>query len=155
MSSALTGDQTKSVSVRIYLFQMNSLNIDYRSKENTMKWKNREQDIVFQFQKTDITEDVKSIFSLSSAEIQWERGLAKIKHKEIADLNIHQIKKLGLPPVCPYRLKVSSMGRPITPAFSVEWEFLDEKSHRFFQVQRTGVILKLDGKLWTLTNPHF
>ena len=120
-----------------------------------MKYELKEQNILFQFQKEKLTEDIKSVFNLSLAKIQWEKGLAEIQHKNIANLNIHQVKQLGLPPVCPYRLRISSKGRPITPAFSVEWEFLDQSSHQFYQVQRTGVILKLDGKLWTLTNPHF
>ena len=123
--------------------------------DSIMKWEVREQNILFRFQKEELTEDIKSIFSFSLANIKWAQGLAEIQHQNIADLNTHQIKKIGLPPVCPYRLKVSSKGKPITPAFFVEWEFLDERSQRFYQVEKTGVILKLNGQLWTLTNPHF
>ncbi len=118
-----------------------------------MKYEVKEEYIVIHFQEQELTEDIKTVFSIASAEVHSDKVL--IKSKNIADLNLHEIKKLGLPPVYPYRLKIRTRGRPITPAFSVEMEFLNEKSLRFYQVKRTGPILNLDGKTFTLTNPHF
>ena len=113
--------------------------------------------INFQFQKEELTQDVKCILSIAQANKSIEGNIvkARIQNEQIADLNIHQIKKLGLPPVYPYRLKVSTRGRPTTPAFSYEIIFLDEKSRQFFHHDRNGVFLKLDGQSFTLTNPHF
>ena len=118
-----------------------------------MKFEIKTGYVVIRFQEQELTEDIKSVFSRVSAEVHPEKAL--IKNENIADLNIHEIKKLSLPPVYPYRVKINTRGRPTTPAFSREIEFLNEKSMRFYQVKRTGAILHLDGKQFTLTNPHF
>ena len=45
-----------------------------------------------------------------------------ISHTAIADLNVHQIKKLGLPPVYPHRLRVETRGPAIhTSFFPTQW----------------------------------
>ncbi len=113
--------------------------------------------IYFQFQKEELTKDIECILSIAQAGKSRKENIitAKIKNEQIADLNIHQIKKLGLPPVYPYRLKISTRGRPTTPAFSYEIKFLGERSRSFFHYKRNGVFLELDGQSFTLTNPHF
>ncbi len=118
-----------------------------------MTYEVKEGYIVIYFQ--ELTEDIKSVFSRASAEVHTENQKALIKNEHIADLNIHEIKKLGLPPVYPHRLRVNTRGVPTTPAFSYEVKYLDEKSRQFYQVKRTGPVLNLDGQLFTLTNPHF
>ena len=77
--------------------------------------------IKFKFQKKELTEDIKSIFSITEADIQYHydnNSIVKIQHEKIASLNIHEIKKLGLPPVYPHRLAIKTRGKPTTPAFS-------------------------------------
>ena len=113
--------------------------------------------IYFQFQKEELTKDIECILSIAQADKLIEENIIKVKvqHEQVADLNIHQIKKLGLPPVYPYRLKISTRGRPTTPAFSYEIKFLDERSRYFFHYKRNGAFLELDGQKFTLTNPHF
>ena len=122
-----------------------------------MHFKILAKSIAFHFQKEDVTADIQSILSMAKANIVHEKEtlIANIPHTAIADLNVHQIKKLGLPPVYPYRLKIETRGRPSTPAFSYTVHYLDEKSRRFYHVKRNGVILELDDKKFTLTNPHF
>ena len=120
-----------------------------------MNFKVENDYIKFKFQKKEITEDIKSIFSVTQADVQYEQGVAKIQYENIANLNIHQIKKLGLPPVYPHRLAIKTRGKPSTPAFSVEIEYIGPQSRRFYQKRRTGTILNLDGQDFILTNPHF
>ena len=120
-----------------------------------MKFKVKNNHIEFEFQKKELTEDIKSIFSITEADVQYDRGIAEIQHEKTANLNIHEIKKLGLPPVYPHRLAIKARGKPSTPAFSLEIEFIGPQSGRFYQQKRTGVILNLDGRDFTLTNPHF
>ena len=119
-----------------------------------MKFKVYDNHIVFDFKKDDLTPDIKNIFSMVQANVTEGSGIF-IDHSKIADLNIHEIKQLGLPPVYPYRLSINTKGRPTTSAFSYEMEFLNDKSQKFYQVKRQGVILHLDGQSFTLTNPHF
>ena len=113
--------------------------------------------VCFQFQKEELTKDIECILSMAQADKSSKENIitAKVKNEEIADLNIHQIKKLRLPPVYPYRLKISTRGKPTTSAFSYEIKFLDERSRYFFHYKRNGVFLELDGQTFTLTNPHF
>ena len=120
-----------------------------------MNFKVENDCIIFQFQEEELTQNIKSIFSKVSADIQFKNGVAVIQHKDIADMNIHEIKTLGLPPVYPYRLVFKPKGRPATPAFSFEIEFIGPQSRKFYQKKRTGVILNLDEERFTLTNPHF
>ena len=120
-----------------------------------MKFKVKNDHIEFEFQKEELTEDIKNILSVTEADVQYHQGTAKIQHEKIANLNIHEIKKLGLPPVYPHRMAIKTRGKPTTPAFSVEIEFIGPQSGRFYQQNRTGVILNLDGQYFTLTNPHF
>ncbi len=125
-----------------------------------MKFTVQKNYISIPFQKENLTQDIQSILSIAQV-AQVDRVhkdnmiYVQIKHEQIANLNVHQIKKLGLPPVYPYRLKVITQGRPTTSAFSYQIQFLDEKSRRFYNMDRNGVILKLNGKSFTLTNPHF
>ncbi len=123
-----------------------------------MSFKVENDYIEFEFQKQELTEDIKSIFSVTEAEVQYNNnnnGVVKIRHENIASLNIHEIKKLGLPPVYPYRLSIKTRGKPATPAFSVEIKFISSQSQQFYQTKRTGAILNLDGRDFILTNPHF
>ena len=120
-----------------------------------MKFTEENNHIIFQFQEKELTEDIKSILSIAESDVQSRRGTAKIQHEKIANLNIHEIKKLGLPPVYSHRLSIKTRGKPTTPAFSVEIEFIGPQSRKFYQKKRTGVILNLDGQQFTLTNPHF
>ena len=111
--------------------------------------------VIFKFQQQELTADIKSLFNITTADIQYKEGTAKIRHDKIAELNIHEIKKLGLPPVYPYRLEIKTQGRPLTSAFSIKIIYFDEKSRRFYQVKRIGTTLDSDGQKFTLTNPHF
>ena len=120
-----------------------------------MNFKVENDCIKFKFQKQELTEDIKSVFSVTEADIQYNQGIAKVQHEKIANLNIHEIKKLGMPLAYPYRLAIKTKGKPTTPAFFVETEFIGPQSRRFYQKRRTGVILNLDGRDFTLTNPHF
>ena len=122
-----------------------------------MIFKVMEDYVSFQLQKKELTPDIQSILSIAQAKIIEQKNTvnAQLQHQQIAGLNIHQIKRLGLPPVYPCRLKVETQGRPSTSAFTYEIQYLDEKSRRFYQVQRKGVVLKLDDRSFTLTNPHF
>ena len=118
-----------------------------------MRFKVKKDNIVFYFQQ--LAPDIKSLFNLLEADIKYEEGIAKVSHDKIATLNIHEIKKLSLPPVFPYRLAIKTRGRPTTPAFHFEVQYFDEKSRRYYQTKRKGVILDLDDKSFTLTEPHF
>ncbi len=118
-----------------------------------MEFKVNDDYIIFQFKKKELTDDIKGL--LSTLEAKYEKGLAYVSHARLADSNAHEIKKLGLPAVYPHRLEIKTRGRPITPAFSSEQIYSDEQSRKFYQVKRVGVILELDGKKFTLTNPHF
>ena len=120
-----------------------------------MKFEVENDYIEFKFQKEELTEDIKSIFSITEADVQYHQGAAKIQHEKTANLNIHEIKKLGLPSVYPHRLAIKTRGRPSTSAFSVEITFIGLQSKPFYQKKRTGVILNLDGQDFTLTDPHF
>jgi len=120
-----------------------------------MKFETNKNYIVFQFKEKELTTEIKSLFTLLEADLQYSNGIAKVAHNKIADLNIQEIKKLGLPPVYPYRLDFSFQGRPSTPAFSFKSIYRDNKSRKFYDKKRTGVILNLDDKDFTLTNPHF
>ena len=118
-----------------------------------MRFEVKKDYIVFYFQQ--LVADIKSLFNLLEADIQYEEGLAKVSHDKIATLNIHEIKKLSLPPVYPYRLELKTRGTPTTPAFHYEVHYFDEKSRRYYHTKRNGVILELSDKLFTLTEPHF
>lgn len=120
-----------------------------------MRFQNTNDYIIFQFQKEELTADIKSLFNILSDDIQYKEGMARIPHNKIADLNIHEIKKLGLPTVYPYRLEIKTRGKPVTSAFSFEVQYTNERSRRFYQTKRIGAILDLDDKQFTLTNPHF
>ena len=120
-----------------------------------MKYEVEKDGIKFKFHPQKLTYNIKSIFSIAEADVQYDKGISKIKNENIADLNVYEIEKLNLPPVYPYRMKVEIEGRPTTPAFSSEIKFIGPKQKTFYQVKRTGVILNLDGKDFTLTNPHF
>ena len=120
-----------------------------------MRFETTSDYIIFQFQQQKLTTDIKSLFNIVEADIQYTKGIAKIRHNKIADLNIYEIEKLGLPPAYPYRLEIKIQGKPTTSAFSAESVYIGQKSRRFYQVKRSGTILDLDGKKFTLTNPHF
>lgn len=120
-----------------------------------MEFKFTNDYVCLQFQENEVTDDVKGLLHVLEADVEYNNGLARISHDKIADLNIHEIKKLGLPPAYPYRLEIKTKGRPTTPAFSSKQIYYDEHARRFYQVKRTGTILELDGKKFTLTNPHF
>ena len=119
-----------------------------------MKFTVKEDNILFYFHPKELTNKLKSVLSIAQAEYHSENRFL-IKNKMIANLNIHEVKTLGLPPIYPYRLRVSTRGKPITPAFSFEVDFLNQKSQKFYSIKRIGVILELDQKQFTLTNPHF
>ena len=118
-----------------------------------MRFEANKDNIIFYFQQ--LAPDIKNLFNLLEADIKYEEGIAKVSHHKIATLNIHEIKKLSLPPVYPYRLSIKTRGRPTTPAFYFEVQYFDEKSRRYYQTKRQGVILDLDDKPFTLTEPHF
>ena len=52
--------------------------------------------IVFKFQQEELTTDIKSLFKILSDDIQYKQGIVRIPNNKIADLNIHEIKKIRL-----------------------------------------------------------
>jgi len=109
--------------------------------------------IIFHFRQEELKLEIKSLFNVLEAD--YKEGTTRIEHKKIATLNIHEIKKLGLPHVYPYRLEIKTRGTPTTPSFCFETQYFNNKSQRFYQTKRMGVILELDGQAFTLTDPHF
>ncbi len=120
-----------------------------------MKFTASDDYITLQFNEEKLTTDIKDILSKMEINPPYDKKVAQIQHKKIAELNIHEVSKLCLPQVYPHRLTIQTRGRPTTPAFSVKCEFIGPRSEKFYQVKRTGVILNLDGNLFTLTNPQF
>ena len=118
-----------------------------------MEFEAKNDHIVLHFKGQKLTKDIKSLFSMTEAE--YKNETAVIAYSKIADLNSYEIKKLGLPPVYPHRLEIQTSGRPTTSAFQAKIKYIDQKSRIFYQTKRTGVILDLNGKKFTLTNPHF
>ena len=123
-----------------------------------MKWLEKEEHIELQFKREELTGNIEAVFSASEAKIDRERGIVKIRYEAVADLNIHEVKKLGLPPIYPHRMEIKTKGRPITSAFFAKVEFIGPQSRKFYQKSRTkkgSPILTLDGQQFTLTNPQF
>ncbi len=66
---------------------------------------------------------------------------ALLPHAEAAHLSEHDARLLGLPPRCPYHLRLTAQGQVSLPGFAVNADWLDDRGTLAFGLRRTGAFL--------------
>ncbi len=90
-----------------------------------------------------------------SASIDGDAHEILIPHSEIAQMDLSEIRGLGLPDPYPHAIRVRGEGKLVDPSFSFVLTYVAVGGRNLPPVQRTGAIVKIGAKPFTLRDPMF
>ncbi len=87
--------------------------------------------------------------------IKIEHNYIVIPNMIVADMNIYQIRALELHPIFPFKISIKGEGKPTLKNYRINISFEDSRYNEVIFDEVNGVNIKLEGKQYTLTNPHY